>query len=168
MLGRRCKLYYQTTGPRATWGTQNETSGRHEASAAPANLVEIPSVKNVTLPSERATATSKDRGANWEAGDVGPMTGPVQITLNHRATDAGRAALEAAYILDTQIAIAIMDQPCVGDGLVVGAKGLWADFKVSKFQRNEPEDGAVTYDVELIPYDQAAVDPEWVELVSGT
>lgn len=164
MLGKRCKLYYQSTGTRATWGTQDETSGRHEASSAPANLVEIASVKNVTLPSERATATNKDRGANWETGDVGPMTGSVQITLNHRATDAGRTALEAAYILDEQIALAILDK----ESDEVGAKGLWADFKVSKYQRNEPEDGPVTYDVELIPYDQAAVDPEWVELVSGT
>lgn len=163
MLGKRCKLYFLSTGTRATWGTQDAATGRNEGAAAPANLTEIESVKNVTTPSERATATSKDRGADWEAGDTGPMTGPVQITLNHRATDAGRSAIEAAYFLDTPIALCILDK----DKATVGAKGLWADFKIAKYQRNEPEDGPVTYDIEAIPYDQAAVDPEWVELTAA-
>ncbi len=163
MLGKRCKGYFLSTGTRASWGTQDTTTGRYEATSAPASLTEIPSIKSVTIPSERSTATSKDRGADWEAGDTGPMTGGVQIQLNHRATDAGRDALEAAYFLDDPIALALLDK--ASD--VVGAKGLWADYKVSKFARNEPEDGPVVYDVELIPYDQAAVDPEWVELTAA-
>jgi hypothetical protein len=163
MQGRRCKAYYLSTGTRASWGTLNETSGRHEASVAPADLTEIESVKEITLPSERATSTSSDRGSDWEVGDVGPMTGPVQMSLNHRKTDAGRDALQAAYILDTVIALAILD----GDKATVGTEGLWADFKVAKFARNEPESGPVTYDVELIPYDLSDVDPEWVEVISG-
>lgn len=162
MQGNKCKAYYLSTGTRATWGTQDETSGRNQG-VAPVGLALIESVKDVTLPGERKTGTSSDRGTTFETGDTGAQTGNVTLNLNHRKTDAARAAIEAAFILNEPISMAFLD--AASD--VVGAKGLWAEFKVAKCQRSEPEEGAVTYAVELIPYDQATVNPEWVEVISG-
>ena len=48
---------------------------------------------------------------------------------------------------------------------MVGVTGLWADFKVSKFNESQPEEGHIAYDVEIVPYD-SGVDPEFVELTT--
>jgi len=162
MLGKNCKTYYLTTGTRATWGSVG-SSGRHEGEA-PSNLVLIESCKDVTTPGERKVAQQSDRGAAWETGDTGAFTGNLVIKLNHRTSaDAGRTALETAMLTNQPIALAMLD----GASDVAGSKGLWADFKVAKFPRNEPEEGHVTYDYELVPYD-SGVAPEFVEVTSGT
>ena len=160
MLGRKCKAYYLSTGTRATWGTLSGTTGRNTG-AAPANLAEIASAKDITLPGERMSATQSDRGSDYETGDTGAKQGNVTLTLNHRAgTDAARAALEAAFLLNTPIAVAFLN----GDKATSGVKGLWADWKVVKFQESQPETEHVTYDVELMPYSEAAVAPEFVQV----
>lgn len=166
MLGRNCKAYYQSTGTRATWGTQDATTGRHEGSAAPANLVEITSVKEITLPGERDASAQSDRGADVNTEDTGAWSGRLSIKLNHRATDAARTALFAAFILNSPISLAILN----GASTVVGTLGLWAEFKVTKFTENQPETDHTTYDVELCLYDGpdgGGVAPEWVELIAA-
>jgi hypothetical protein len=162
MLGRKCKAYYLSTGTRATWGTLDAATGRHEG-AAPANLTAIESVKDVKLPGDRMNATQTDRGAAVESGDTGAIQGTVTVTLNRRATDAGRTALETAFLLNTPIAMAFL----TGDSATAGVRGLWADWKVTKFVENQPESDHVTYDVELIPYSEAAVDLEWIEVTAA-
>ena len=156
MLGRNCKVYYLSTGNRATWGVLNVATGRIEGIAP--TLTEIVSVKDVALPGDRMNATQTDRGADYETGDTGAMQGNVTLTLNHRATDTERVSLETAYILGTSVALAILN----GDAAVEGTTGLWADFKVMKFVENQPETDHVTYDVELMVDSESAVDPEWV------
>ena len=160
MLGRNCKAYYLSVGSRATWGAA-DGSGRHKG-AAPANLVEIASAKDVTLPGDRMNAVQTDRGSDYETGDTGAMQGNLTLTLNHRTSDAARVALETAFILNTAIAIAVLN----GAKATLGVTGLWADFKVIKFVENQPEGDHVTYDVELMPYSQATVAPEFVQVTA--
>ncbi len=159
MLGRKCKAYYLSTGSRATWGALSGTTGRNTG-AAPANLTEIPSAKDITLPGERMAATQSDRGSDYETGDTGAKQGNVTLAINHRGTDTARAALEAAFLLNTPIAVAILN----GDKATSGVKGLWADWKVVKFQESQPEKDHVTYEVELMPYSEATVPPEFVQV----
>lgn len=166
MLGRNCKAYYLSTGTRATWGTQNSTTGRHEATTAPTNLTEITSVKEINLPGERNAAAQSDRGADVNTEDTGAWSGRLSMKLNHRKTDAARVALNAAFILNTPIPLAILN----GASNVVGTTGLWAEFKVTKFVENQPETEHTNYDLELCLYDGpdgGEVAPEWVELTKA-
>lgn len=166
MLGRNCKAYYLSSGTRASWGSQNSTTGRYEAASAPANLSEITSVKEITLPGERDASAQSDRGADVNTEDTGGWSGRLAIKLNHRKTDAARVALNAAFILNTPIALAVLN----GASDVVGSTGLWADWKVTKFVENQPETEHTTYDVELCLYDGpdgSEVEPEWVELTAA-
>ena len=156
MLGRKCKAYY-LADTRASWGTLDVATGRYEGVAP--ELTEIESVKDITLPGERMAATQSDRGSDYETGDTGAMQGNVTLTLNHRATDAARDALQAAFFNDARIPVAILN----GDKDLATTTGVWCDWKVVKFQESQPETDHVTYDVELIPDSTSAIGPEWVQ-----
>ena len=161
MLGRNCKAYY-TAGTRASWGTLDATSGRYKG-AAPAGLTEIESVKDLTTPGERDAAETSDRGTDYKSEDTGAWGGRVTLTLNHRATDTSRQALNKAFITNKPIAIAILN----GDKATSGVTGLWAEFKVVKWEESQPEKEHVTYSVELALYDGpdgAGIAPEWVQV----
>ena len=167
MLGRNCKAYYlnAAASTRTTWGDLNATSGRHEASAPP-TLVEITSLKDVTLPGERDAAEISDRGADAKTEDTGAWGGRLTLVMNHRASDAARDALNAAFILNNPISLAILN----GDKATAGSRGLWADFKVVKWEESQPEADHVVYNIDVALYDGpdgSGVAPEWVETISS-
>ena len=162
MFGKSACLYYLSTGVRATWGTINAATGRHEASTAPTNLAEIESVKDLTLDGDRPSGEQTDRGANIAMSDTGAMRTGLSFKLNKRKTEeAGVTALRTAWLLNTPIALAALD----GEDDTVGTKGLWADFKVTKFVEPQPEEGHMDYDVAVAPYD-SGVDPEFVQVTA--
>ena len=162
MFGKSALLYYQSTGTRATWGAINNTTGRNEGNTAPANLAVIGAVKDLTLPADRPSAEQTDRGSNFATFDVGALRTGASFKLNKRTTEeAGVTALRSAFLLREPIALAVLD----GADDVVGTTGLWADFKVSKFPENQPEEGHMDFDVEILPYD-SGVDPEFVEVIA--
>lgn len=166
MLGKHCKVYYLSDGDRESWGLVDSDTGR-ATDVAPADLDEIKSIKDLTLPGERDAAESSDRGADVKTEDTGAWGGRLTLTLNHRTTDDARVALEAAFITRSPIALAILN----GDKDVGGVTGLWADFLVVKFEESQPEKEHVTYSVELALYDvpgATVVPPEWVECVEPT
>jgi hypothetical protein len=161
MLGKHCKAYYLATA-RASWGTLDATSGRYKG-AAPAGLTEIESAKDVTVPGERDAAEASDRGADHKSEDTGAWGGRVTLTLNHRHTDTARQAINKAFITNKPIPIAILN----GDKATSGVTGLWAEFKVVKWEESQPEKEHVTYSVELALYDGpdgAGIAPQWVQV----
>ena len=163
MFGKYACLYYLNTGTRASWGTLNEATGRHEATAAPSNLTEIESVKDLTLDGDRPSSEQTDRGANIATGDTGAMRTGLSFKLNKRKTEeAGVTALRTAWLLNEPIALAALDN----EQDYVGATGLWTDFKVTKFVEPQPEEGHMDYDVAVVPYD-SGVEPEFVELTAA-
>ena len=95
MFGKSCLLYYLSTGTRATWGSINTATGRHEATTAPADLAEIGAAKDVTLNGDRPSSEHTDRGTNIATYDTGALRGPVSFQLNRRTTEeAGVAAIK--------------------------------------------------------------------------
>ncbi|KKL65805.1 hypothetical protein LCGC14_2151330 [marine sediment metagenome] len=148
-MGKDAKLYYLSTGTRVTWGSP---------AAAPANLAEISTVRDLTLPGERHVGDTSARGDDHDTGDVGAISSKeLSFDLAHRDTDAGRDALRDAFEGRTVIALAVLN----GGKAVVGARGLWADWKVSKFEEVQTLTGAIGYNVTVVKY-ASGVDGEWV------
>ena len=145
------KLYYLSTGTRATWGSP---------AAAPADLDEILSAKDLAIPGERSVSDTTDRGTgDVETGDTGKMDAKLDFQCSNRDVCAGRDALRDAYRADTVVALAILD----GDQATVGTKGFWCDFKVTKFKEVHPVKDVMAYEVAVVPY-ASAVAAEWVEV----
>ena len=148
-MGRDEKLYYQTTGTRITWSSPGAT--------AP-NLSEITTVRDLTLPGERNTADTSARGDDHDTMDVGSISSSeISFNLTHRDTDLGRDALRSAFEGKTVIALAILN----GSNAVAGSRGLWADFKVSKFEEPQNLNDAIGYEVTVVKF-ATLVDGEYV------
>lgn len=147
-LGMQAKLYRQTSGTRAAWpGT----------GSAP-NLEVIGNVKDVTLSLETGEADVTTRAnSGWRASIGTLKEGSVEFEMVWDTDDEGFAALQAAYFGNTSIALAILD----GESDVTGVQGLWADFSVINFSREEPLEDAIKAKVTVKPT-YSAVSAEWV------
>lgn len=157
-LGMNAKIYYLSTGTRATWGTA-DGDGVHEG-AAPGNLTEMGNAKDVTLTLEKGEADVTTRANNTWRATVGTLKdGSVEFESNWKKTDAGFAKIFNAWLNDTPIAFAVLD----GDKAVAGTEGLWADFAVINISRSEPLEEAITATITLKPT-ESDVAPEWVRV----
>lgn len=147
-LGMQAKLYRLSSGVRAAW----------PASGAPANLVEIGNVKDLTLNLETGEAdiTTRQNGG-WKATIATLKEGSIEFESVWDTSDGGFAALKDAFLNNTSIALAILD----GSKDVVGSEGLWADFSVTNLTREEPLAEAILAKVTLKPT-YSAVPPAWV------
>ena len=154
--GRKCKLYYLSTGDREAW----------PASGSPSDLVEIKNVKgDLKIGRGRSEADGSDRGDDCEKIDLGRKQQPITFQLNQKKDSASIAVIEAfltAHEAGTPITAAVL----TGDKDTSGIVGLYGDYAVTKFDESQPGNaGRRYYDVELKPaagYD----DPEAVEVVS--
>jgi hypothetical protein len=152
------KLYWLSTGTRASWGSP---------AAAPSGLEEIKSAVDLTIPGTRSTSDTTDRGSgDFVTEDVGKVEAKIAFKCSDRTSDAGRDGLQDAFQADPSttnsiIALAILD----GDKDTAGSQGLWADFKVTKFEESHPINGVREYNVEVTPYN-STVAPEWVVVSS--
>jgi hypothetical protein len=161
-LGLAAKLYYLTTGNRATWGTA-DADGVNEG-AAPANLAEITVARDVTVDLSKGEADVTSRGANGWRQMVGTLKeGEITFDMIWDTADTSFAAIFSAYITDGTIAVAALD----GANDEAGTEGLWADCSVTQFQKSEPLEEAQTVSVTLRPT-YSSVAPEWVRVTAGT
>lgn len=147
-LGKDAKLYRLTTGSRAAW----------PASGSPANLDVIPNVRDLTLNLEKNEADVTTRGNDGWRGTVGVLKdGSVEFQMLWDSADADFIALRDAWLNDTDIVLAVLD----GDKDTPGVQGLYADFQVTNFSRNEPLEDAVSTDVTVKP-SVGLLSPEWI------
>jgi len=154
-IGLDAKLYYQTTGTRVAW----------PATGAAPNLSEIDDAQDVTLNIEKSKAELKRRGSTWTLSLGALKSASIEYTLLYDAGDAAFAALRDAYLNNTVIAVAVLD----GDSATAGTQGLWADFVVTNFSRNEPLEESLSANFTLEPAFSGAahVDPEWVTVATS-
>jgi hypothetical protein len=142
------RLYRLTTGTRATWGTA-DTNGLH-AGAAPANLTEITSAKDITVNEEDSELDATTRGGRGYKITVGGLRDvSVDIPILYDPADPHFLALEKARLNRTTVALAFLD----GDKATAGVVGTWADFSVLKKVKGEELDGLqmVTFTVKPGP-----------------
>ncbi len=155
--GRKCKLYYLTTGDREAW----------PASGAPSDLTEITNVKgDLTLPLNRSTSDGSDRGDDYEKVDLGRIQNELNFQLNVRTDSASIAVIDAfltANLAGEPIVLAALS----GDKDTTGIVGVYGDYAVTKFEEKQPGNAGRRYwDVSVQPaagYD----DPEPVEVVGA-
>jgi hypothetical protein len=156
VMGIDCKLYYLSTGSRATWGTI--TNGI-ASGAAPASLTEITPVKDVDITLSKSMGDLTSRRSKFKKSKSAVKEVGIEFEILWDPADATFEALRSAFFGDDTIAVAALD----GDKATVGSSGLWADFEVETFDRSEGLENAVTAKVKLVPGD-SAVEPEWVEV----
>lgn len=159
-LGYNAKLYRLSTGTRATWGTKN-AAGISEG-AAPANLDEVPNVKDITLPLEMSEAdvTTRKNGGS-EAVQTTLQKVEIELPMVYDLADTDVTALMEAYIGRTTIALAVLD----GDKATVGNQGLWADFAVTKMGNPQEIEGVLMINF-TVKFGWTAVPPEWVKVTA--
>ncbi|MCA9249808.1 MAG: hypothetical protein KDA54_01620 [Phycisphaerales bacterium] len=159
-IGMDGKMYFLSTGSRATWGTA-DGDGINQG-AAPSNLTEIGNARDVTLNLEQGEAdvTTRSNGG-WRATDPTLKDGSVEFEMIYDPTDAGFTKILASWLARTTIAMAILD----GDKATAGVMGLWADFKVINFSKSEPLEEGQTVSVTVKPT-YSTVAPEWVRVTA--
>lgn len=151
-LGMKAKLYRLSTGTRAAW----------PSTGAPATLVELSNVKDVTLNLETGEADVTTRANNgWKATIATLKEGSVEFEMIWDPTDAGFTAMKDAYFNNTPVALAILD----GAKDEEGAQGLWADFSVTNLTREEPLEDAIKAKVTVKPT-YSAIPPAWVTVAA--
>lgn len=146
-IGFECKLFYLSTGTRAAW----------PASGAPTNLAEITSARDVTLNLEKGEADVSRRGSEWKLTRGALKDASIEFDLLYREGDAAYEFLRDAFLNNTPVALAALS----GASNVAGSEGLWAEFEVLSFSRNEALEEGVTFSVTIKPTD-SEVEPEWV------
>lgn len=151
-LGMLAKVYRLTSGVRAAW----------PSSGAPANLVEIGNVKDLTLNLETGEADVTTRqNSGWKATIATLKEGSIEFEMLWDPSDGGFAAMKDAYFNNSSIALVILD----GSKDVVGSEGLWADFSVTNLTREEPLSEAISAKVTVKPT-YSAVPPQWVTVAA--
>ena len=124
----------------------------HGASGAQA-ATEANNVRNVNLNLSKRTAEAVRRGKKWVAKKPVITEGTVEFECYDIEADALVAALRAAFMADTRIALYPTDADT--------GEGLDADFYITKFSRNEANEDFITYSVTAEPTDEER-DPNWV------
>lgn len=119
---------------------------------------EIDIVQDVTLTNERGEAdiTSRASGGYRETiGTVKDLT--LEFSMHYDPTDAGFTAFKNAYDNNTILAIQVLDGP--------SGEGYQADFRVTRFNINQPIENAQTVDVTCRTTPSATA-PQWVDTSS--
>jgi hypothetical protein len=141
-LGLEAKLYYDPLGAeQSAWN-------------------EIGNAKDVTLNLEKGEADVTTRANQGWRATVGTLKeGSVEWEMIWDTADPAFTAVKDSWFNNTLIGLAVMD----GDIGTVGNQGLWADFSIINFTRNEPLEEAITVNVTAKPtYSTYA--PNWVTI----
>jgi hypothetical protein len=118
---------------------------------------ELSSVKNVTLNIDGKEVDVTTRAsAPFAATDISLQEATIDLEVPFNETDPGYLALEAAFIARALIGMAVMSGPI----LTNGSRGLWADCKITKFDRDEPLEGQIMVKVTAKPTYSTNV-PKW-------
>lgn len=158
-LGLDAKVYRQTTGSRATWGT---TSAGVTSGATASNLDEVTCIKNVTYTIEKGSADVSTRGNNGWAAEVGTLKrASFNLECVYDPADTDMIALVGAFLTNANMAFAILSGP----NTTVGSQGVWADFQVHTFDKTENLEEGQMITFTLKPT-LTSVAPEWVKVTA--
>ena len=139
-LGYEAKLYYCAAG---IGGTPVWT--------------EVPGVRNLKLATSRGEADVSTRGGGgWKATAPTLIDAGIDFDLVYDSDDAAVAAIEGAFFAGTLLGLAAMSGPIDE----AGSRGLWADCAITKFERDEGLEAALTVAVTAKPTYSANV-PVW-------
>jgi hypothetical protein len=111
-------------------------------------------LSDVKKSDSRATADRKERGRDFSIKFPGGRTISITGKVTKRPGNSAYDILEAAYLGNTQIAVAA----ATGDIATTGTKSLCFNAIVTKWDEDQPDPGATTHDVELAP-GPSAVNP---------
>jgi hypothetical protein len=92
-------------------------------------------VQDVTVSGDKETIDRVRRGVKWKGKKTTLKNLSLDCGLLYDPTDAGFTAIKNAFMLDTPIALAALDDQ--GHGFI-------ADYEVTKFERDEPVEGDMT------------------------
>lgn len=127
LLGFNAKLYYLTTGTRASWGG-SVTNGRY-VSTGSSNLSVISNVQDLEVPTDFEKFDSTTRASGGIKTVLSTLCNvEFDIPMLNNPADTALIALETAHVTRGDIALAVLD----GDKGTSGTKGIWGDFKVTK------------------------------------
>jgi hypothetical protein len=100
--------------------------------------VQYTAVKNATNPTslKEVDVTTRATG-NFEATDGRIKQSSIEFDVILDPNDANYVAVETAYYANSIIALADMSGPIATSG----SRGLWANCKITQFNREEPIDG---------------------------
>ncbi len=131
---------------------------RNTATYEAPTWVEVTNVKDLTLSLEtgEADVTTRANGG-WKASKATLKDGSVEFDMVWDTEDAGFTAVQGAFFANAALEFAVMD----GDIATAGSQGLRASFSVTKFDRKEPLEEAMTVSVTIKPT-YAAHAPEWM------
>lgn len=151
------KLYYLSTGTRATWNV-TVTDGAH-VGAAPSNLAEVALARDINYSQEGEKADVTTRLSRYKATKKTLIGISLDIPMVYDPANAALLALQKAFLTDASIALAVLD----GDKATAGTMGVWADFEVVAMKKDEALADAqmVTFTVEPA---YSAVAPEYVKV----
>jgi hypothetical protein len=139
-FGFDAKLYYCAAGIGGT-PTWTELSG----------------VKNVTLnlQGKEVDVTTRANGG-FTATDIALMDASIEFELPMDPADAGYQASETAFFGRSLLGLAVMS----GNVVTPGSRGLWADCKITQFNREESLEDAQVVKVTAKPTHSANA-PLW-------
>ncbi len=147
MFGFNNYLYYLSSGTRASWGG-NLTNGVLYG-AAPGNLTVLSGVQDVKIGIDFDKAAASVRsGAGFKFTEPSLLDVPLTFKLlNLNYSETTQQFLIGQMIQRGVISIAALDGISTGNN----SFGVWADYKVTKFEDGQPLAECDTYDVELSP-----------------
>lgn len=126
ILGMNAKLYYGT------------------ADASLSTLTEMTNVKDVTVSMSAGEADISTRAnSGWRATAPTLRECEVSFTMNWKQSDAGFAAIKSAYLASTTTCLAAL----TGDKSSQYTSGIHGNFAITKFDRKEGLEEAITVDV---------------------
>jgi hypothetical protein len=158
-MGVNCKLYYLSTGTRASWGSLSAGTGI-TSGTAPSNLSEITNVKDVTLSIDNSLADISTRKSRFKVSKAAQVECSLEFDMPFDPSDTATVAIAKAHRLGGTIAVVAFFS---GDKSTATSQGVWADWAVESGGFDQPLDKDETIKVKLVP-GESSVAPEWVEV----
>ncbi len=114
------------------------------AGADIATVTEMDNVKDVTLSLEAGEYDHTTRGSQgWQEIDATIRQCSSEFEMPWKPSDAGFVAVKNAFLTGGKVRLAIL----TGDKDVSGNEGMFGDFCVTSFTRNEPLEEGITASV---------------------
>lgn len=142
---------------RLTWAATS--SNNIYVGAAPQTMTAMNVVKNVNLELTVNEADVSTRASLWKLTAMALQDAALELEIPWTPTDSGFQVLRQSFFGRASVALAILD----GSAASSGSQGLWADFVVVKFPREEPLEKEMMTKVSLKPA-ATAVPPQWVQV----
>lgn len=150
-------IVYYTTSARTFWTAATTSPAGIAVGACPQTLTPMNVVRNVNMTNSFAKADGSSRASNYKLVLQALAELGAEIDIPWTPTDPGFQALRNAAFGRYSIALAILD----GSNATSGSQGIWADFAVTDFPRDEPIDKEMMSKVKVEPT-PSAVPPTWV------